>query len=235
MDVLLASNSTNPGDVFFAHLRDEVTTMCAGRRTVFVPYALAAWDEYAEKVRLALGVPIVSAHECESPAAAVVHAECLIVGGGNTFRLLAALERLGVLATVGAKVRRGDMAYVGASAGTNVAGAGIWTTNDMPIAETAGLRGMQIVPFSMNPHYTDAVLVDARTGVALAAETRDERIGQCLEERDVAVLALWEGAWLRVRGEEWRVHGQAKVFERSGVQDVSGADVAGLASRRVHG
>ncbi len=60
-------------------------------------------------------------------------------------------------------------------------------------------------------------------------ETRDERIEEFLEENHCPVLAMYEGSWLRVSGEQARVHGPARLFQRDGREAFAdGGDVSGL-------
>ena len=113
MRVLLLSNSTNHGAPFLAHARERIAEFARGEPVSFVPFALADWDGYTERVRDALGLDVVGVHRGGHPARAIAEARCLFVGGGNTFRLLDALYRLGVLDVVRRRVRSGELAYAG--------------------------------------------------------------------------------------------------------------------------
>ena len=101
--------------------------------------------------------------------------------------------------------------YLGASAGSNVACPTIRTTNDMPIVQPASLDALAIVPFQINPHYIDSPPDSRHMG-----ETRDTRLKEYLEENDLAVIALREGAWLRVEGPTLRLQGApgGRLFRR---------------------
>ena len=46
----------------------------------------------------------------------------------------------------------------------------IMTTNDMPIIEPPSLRALGLVPFQINPHFSEAAPSD------LNAETREDRL-----------------------------------------------------------
>ena len=147
----------------------------------------------------------------EGSAAAVVEAaEALFVGGGNTFRLLDTLQRTGLLEAIRRRARRGTP-YLGSSAGTNVAAPTIKTTNDMPIVQPASFAALDLVPFQINPHYVDPDLSSRHMG-----ETREERLREFLEENDAVVLALREGAWLRVQERRAALGGLrgARIFRR---------------------
>ena len=215
MRMLLLSNSTNHGETFLAHARERIAEFARGEPVSFVPFALADWDGYTERVRNALGSDVVGVHRDGQPARAIAEARCLLVGGGNTFRLLDALYRLGVLEVLRRRVRSGELAYAGASAGTNIAAPTIRTTNDMPIVDPPGLAALGLVPFQINPLY-----VDADPGSTLMAETRAERLAQFLEVSDVAVVALYEGAWIEIDGDDRRIGGKngALVFHRGGTE-----------------
>lgn len=222
MELLLLSNSTNHGSTMFAHAADDLVELVGGDRVTFVPYALADWDDYAERVRSALGalgIDVDPAHRAASPERAILDAAIILVGGGNTFRLLDSLQGLGVVDRLAARVRGGHTRYIGSSAGTNVTCPTIRTTNDMPICHPRSFDALGLLPFQVNLHYVDADPASTYMG-----ESRDERIEEFLEDNDCPVLAMYEGSWLRVRGERATMHGPARLFARHGVDDLRPGD-----------
>lgn len=202
----------------------------------FVPFALADHDSYTATVSAALaphGIEVRGLHSFTDPVAAIAEAEAVFVGGGNTFRLLRSLQRLGLVEALGARVREG-LRYMGASAGTNLAGLTIRTTNDMPIVQPDGFTALGLVPFQINPHYLDADPTSRHGG-----ETREQRLTEFLEANDVAVLGLREGVWLRVTDRRAEIGGVAVgpaapgpaiLYSRSAVREVAG-DVTDLLSQ----
>ncbi|MHB1137967.1 MAG: dipeptidase PepE [Microthrixaceae bacterium] len=227
MELLLLSNSTNFGESMFAHAAAALAETAAGCRVIFVPFALADWDDYADRAESAfraLGIDAVSAHRLNAPDRAILDAEVIMMGGGNTFRLLDSLRGLGVLDQLAANVRAGATRYMGASAGTNVACPTIRTTNDMPICMPPSLAALGLVPFQINLHY-----VDGDPHSQFMGETRDERILEFLEENDCPVLALYEGSWLRVAGATATLSGPARFVERGRATALpGGGDVSHL-------
>jgi len=227
MDLLLLSNSMNHGEAMYAHAAAAFAEVVAGDRVTFVPFALANWDDYAARATAAfgrLGIEVTSAHAAADPARAILEADVVMMGGGNTFRLLDCLDGLGVIAGLGERVRSGATRYMGASAGTNVACPTIRTTNDMPICQPRRFDALDLIPFQINLHYVDP---DPHT--TYMGETRDERIEEFLEENDCPVLALYEGSWLRVHDDEATVTGPARLFQREGyVTFADGVDVSEL-------
>jgi len=215
----------------FAHAAAAFVEVAAGRRVTFVPFALADWDGYADRAERAmgaLGIEAVSAHRSRSPGSDIVDAEVIMMGGGNSFRLLDSLQGLGVLERLSSNVRSGATSYMGASAGTNVACPSIRTTNDMPICVPMSLDALGLVPFQINLHY-----VDADPQSQFMGETRDERIHEFLEENDCPVVALYEGSWLRVSGSTATLTGPARIFDRSGATALEdGSDVSHLLDAR---
>jgi dipeptidase E len=150
----------------------------------------------------------------------------VFVGGGNTFRLLSVLRRLGVMGALRQRVIHG-VPYLGASAGSNLACPTIRTTNDMPIVEPPSLEALGLVSFQINPHYVDPDPASTYMG-----ETREERLLQFLEENETPVVGLREGAMLRVEGKSVLLEGiaGARIFRRGRdpVEAQPGMDIGAL-------
>ncbi|WP_129790142.1 dipeptidase PepE [Promicromonospora panici] len=240
MRLLLLSNSANHATGYLEHALETVLGFLDGAALTFVPYALADHDAYTAKVTAALsphGTPVTGLHTADDPQAAIARAEAVFVGGGNTFRLLDMLQHLGLAAPLAARVRAG-LPYLGASAGTNIAGPSIRTTNDMPITQPASFEALGLVPFQLNPHFVDADPTSTHRG-----ETREQRLAEFLEVNDVPVLGLREGTWLSV--EDGTAHvggaavsssapGPAVVFTRGAApREVSG-DISELLTTTPH-
>jgi dipeptidase E len=198
VNLLLLSNSKNPGTPYLAHALDAIAeTAGVGKRVFFVPFAAVtvSWDDYTAKVRSTLeplGLTIDAAHD----GARVEDADVVMVGGGNSFHLLKHCRDRGLLERIGRRVRDGAP-YIGWSAGSNLACPTIRTTNDMPIVETGGFDALGLVDFQINPHFTNELPVGHQ------GETREERLAEFVAANPaVQVLGLPEGDWVRVRGEE---------------------------------
>lgn len=207
--LLLISNGSelvgdNPSEFFHSALRAFLGSSV--RRVLFVPFAAVTRteDEYAARVRkhfVPSGYEVESLHEAADARAAVEDADAIAVGGGNTFKLLRGLYDAGVVELVRERVEAG-MSYVGWSAGSNVACPTIMTTNDMPIVEPPSFRALDLVPFQINPHYTDY------HPPGHMGETRDERLGEFVHVNPgVRVIGIREGTILRVEGEEIKLLG----------------------------
>jgi dipeptidase E len=212
MRALLLSNSTNPGEAELAHAHEAIRSCLDGARTlVFVPYALADHDASTALSRDALRgiVDVVGAHTLSLEDLSA--ADAFYVGGGNTFRLLARLQETGLLDLLRERARAG-IPYIGASAGSCIAGLSIRTTNDMPIVEPRGFTALGLVPWHLNCHYLDADPGPRR----FMGETREERLVQFLEENESPVVCLREGAWLEVTDEgiELGGRGGGKFYRR---------------------
>jgi dipeptidase E len=157
-----------------------------------------------------MGFDLKSLHHSSAMHQAVDQAEAIFVGGGNTFRLLKSLYDFDLLPAIRKRVMSG-MPYIGSSAGSNVAGPTIRTTNDMPIVQPPSFEALGLVDFQINPHYLETDPASTHMG-----ETREERILQFLEENDMPVVALREGAILRVENGSIKLRGVAgaRVFRR---------------------
>ena len=198
-NLLLLSNSTNHGQGYLDHAISEVRGLLGtARRLVFVPFALHDRAAYVAKARARFATEGLEVDELTANAVGrrlLGSAEAVFVGGGNTFRLLDALQRSTLLHVVRERVIAG-MPYLGASAGTNIAAPTIRTTNDMPIVQPASFEALSLVPFQINPHYTEARLRHH------GGESRVDRLREfCTANPTVPVVALREGSWLEVEGE----------------------------------
>lgn len=213
--LLLISNSTLHGGGYLDHAAAEIQDFLGlhVRRVLFVPYALQDRDGYTRQARkrfAAMGYALDSAHEASEPAEAAGTAEAIFIGGGNTFRLLDSLYRLGLMRVIRQRVAQG-VPYVGSSAGSNVACPTLKTTKDMPIVEPRSFEALGLVEFQISPHFQDPDPASTHMG-----ETQEERIVQYLEENDRPVAGLREGAMLRVEADRVVLKGGSgmRVFRR---------------------
>lgn len=207
--ILLLSTSTLHGGGYMQYALPHVSKFVGTRRSIlFVPYARPSGmshDDYAEVFRTPLqgaGFKVRGIHEAADPVAAVHAAEAIFVGGGNTFVLLRALYETGVLEAIRQRVADGTP-YMGSSAGSNVAGLSIGTTNDMPVAYPPSFEALGLVPFNINPHYLDADPNSTHMG-----ESRDTRIEEFHVFNPQPVVALREGAMLLIDEQSATLRGE---------------------------
>lgn len=217
MRLLLISNSTNPGEQYLGYPKNNIKEFLGNLpgKAVFIPYAAVtfSFDEYetivSERFR-ELGIEIVSVHHFEDRKSAVESASAIIVGGGNTWQLLKLLADNDLIGVIRKKVLSGTP-YVGWSAGSNVACPTIKTTNDMPVVEPGSFSAFNLIPFQINPHYTDA------NPAGHAGETREQRIQEFIEVNpSVYVIGLREGTMLLRENENLSLIGSktARIFKK---------------------
>ena len=173
---------------------------------------------YFERVRATLvppppegaGLALAHLRWNDRPIETLAQAEALFVGGGNTYALLQRLRESGLLEAVRERVKAG-MPYMGASAGSNLAGPNILTTNDWNVVGLGRFEALGLVPFNINPHYKE-------TDPAMApySETRDDRIREYHAVNANPVVGLEEGSWLVVEDGAVTVGGvtRVKLFRR---------------------
>lgn len=173
---------------------------------LFIPYAgvTMSYDSYTESVAEALAptnTSVVGIHQVIDKQAAIASAQCIAVGGGNTFQLLAMMQKEGLLNPIYQAVNNGA-AYIGWSAGSNVACPTIMTTNDMPIVQPASFSALNLIDFQINAHYT------AKTIPGHGGESRDLRIKELLViNREMKVVGLPEGKMLTFDQDQWYLKG----------------------------
>lgn len=214
-NLLLISTSTTHGTGYLEHAGQEVQSLLEGKKSIlFIPYARPggiSHNDYTAKVREAFepwGISVSGVHEHSDPVKAVNEAEAVFIGGGNTFVLLRNLYANKLLEPLQQRVQKG-MPYMGTSAGTNVAGRTIGTTNDMPIVHVKTFDALQLVPFNINPHFLDPDPSSTHMG-----ETRDTRIAEFHHYNRQPVVGLREGSMLRIQGDRIQLLGphSARIF-----------------------
>jgi len=212
MRLLLISNSTNAGGAYLDYPKLNIKDFLRSKplSCLFLPYAgvTISFDDYEARVKerfAEIGHRITSIHHAPDPVAAVNAAEAIVVGGGNTFQLIKLIQEHGLINPVREKVLSGTP-YVGWSAGSNVTCPTIRTTNDMPILEPESFNAFNLVPFQINPHYTDL------NPPGHAGETREDRIMEYLAANPGdTVLGLREGCMLKVEGKVMTLTGERSV------------------------
>ena len=231
--ILLLSTSTVHGSGFLEYCQPTITRHFEGCGSVlFVPFASPGGlphTEYAELASRALkptGLELRSIHAASDPIRAVHEADALFIGGGNTFLLLRELYARDLLEPIHQRVL-GGMPYMGSSAGSNVAGLTIGTTNDMPIVHPPSFEALALVPFNLNPHY-----LDPDPGSTHMGETRETRIREFHVRNSQPVIGLREGAWLEVADGRMTLGGTrgARLFRRGEAAEelAPGSDLSAL-------
>ncbi len=212
MRLLLISNSTNPGESYLNYPKHQIRDFLGEKalECAFIPYAgvTISFDDYEARVRerfAEIGQGLRSIHHASDPGEAIEKAGAIVVGGGNTFQLIKMIREQGLIEAVRKKVLAGTP-YVGWSAGSNVCCPSIRTTNDMPIVEPDSFDAFNLIPFQINPHYTDL------NPPGHGGETREDRIREFLAANPGAtVLGLREGCMFRIEGSGMSLIGEKPV------------------------
>lgn len=217
-NLIIASTSTLHGGDYLEYLLPELQLHFKDCKTLlFIPYARPggiSHEDYTDKVRVAfakINILVTGLHEYDSPIGAIEKAEGIFTGGGNTFLLVAQLYKFKVMEVLATVLKTGTP-YLGTSAGSNITGLTMQTTNDMPIIYPPSFQTLGLIPFNLNPHYLDADLQSKHMG-----ETRETRIKEFHQFNSTPVLGLREGSWLDVKGEKILLKGAltARVFRQS--------------------
>lgn len=219
MSRVLLFSTTGGANLDFARreLRDFLGPL---QRVAFVT-AASLGDELAYYLRMqanfaplppdGAGVRLLHLKWNDDPLATLVRADALFVGGGNTYALLKRLREAKLLYPIRERVAAG-MPYVGSSAGSNVAGPRILTTNDWNVVGLDQFDALGLVPFNVNPHY-----LETDPAMAAQSETRDDRIREYHAVWDNVVLGLEEGSAVLVEDDgvaTARGHARVKRFQR---------------------
>lgn len=232
-NLIIASTSTLHGGGYLEYILPELKLHFQNCKSIlFIPFARPggiSHDEYTEKVRTAfsqINLDVKGLHEFENAADAINKAEGIFTGGGNTFLLVTQLYKFNVMTVLADAVKNG-IPYLGSSAGSNITGLSMQTTNDMPIIYPPSFQTLALIPFNLNPHYLDPDLNSKHMG-----ETRETRIQEFHHFNSIPVLGLREGSWLDVKGEKIILKGAltARLFRQHQIPEEleSGTDLGFL-------
>jgi dipeptidase E len=231
--VIIASTSTVFGGTYLDYLLPTLAEHFKNvSNLVFVPFARPggiSHEEYTEKVKPVfkqLNIEVKGIHEFENPIEAINKAEAIFTGGGNTFVLVSMLYKFNLLDAIQNAVENGTP-YLGTSAGSNICGLTMGTTNDMPIVYPPSFRTLGLVSFNLNPHYLDPI-----EGLQHMGETRETRINEFHQYNPQSVLGLREGSWIDVLGKTITLRGDlpARLFQqgKEPIELETGSDLSNL-------
>ena len=205
--LLLLSSSRVAATSYLEHAKAMIDSHLADvRELIFVPYAgvTVDYDKYTAMVQTALAslnIKVTGLHTFANPVQAIEQAQAIAVGGGNTFHLLHQLYENNLITAIQSKVASG-MPYIGWSAGSNVAGSTIRTTNDMPIVQPASFNALNLLAVQLNPHYTDF------NPPGHNGETREQRLAEFMVlNPKTHVMAIVEGTALQLTNDKLRLIG----------------------------
>jgi dipeptidase E len=197
-NLLLISSSRAGQTPYLEHAKTMIEDHLNGIQDVlFIPYAgvTVSYDDYTDKVQSALAslnINVTGIHKFDNALTAINNAKAIIIGGGNTFHLLHQLYENNLLSAINEKVDLG-IPYIGWSAGSNVAGTSICTTNDMPIIEPQSFKALNLVPFQLNPHYTEF------NPPGHNGETREQRLAEFMVIKpEMPIVGIVEGSALKL-------------------------------------
>ena len=230
MKLLLISNSTNFGEPYLAWCQTQIEFFCnkngisADSNIVFIPFAGVniggkqypeSYNAYEQRVKNVFSQwgynKVTSIHRGKDMANAVAEADCIVVGGGNTFHLFKEMHRFSLIEKVREKVCKG-IPYIGWSAGSNLSCPTLCTTNDMPIVEPKSFDGLNLIPFQINPHYLDPT-PEIDKMIKHGGETRQDRLNEYLAvNQKKTVVGLREASALWIDGNKMTLRGGKKML-----------------------
>lgn len=206
MKLLLLSTSTIHGKPYLEYCNELLEDYYKNlSNLLFVPFARPSGishDEYTAKVKQRfdkLNIQTTGLHSYSDKISAIQDSEAIFIGGGNTFLLLNDLYNYNLINPIREQILNGNSQYMGTSAGSNVAGLTINTTNDMPIIYPPSFNALGLVNFNLNPHYLDPDINSTHKG-----ETRETRINEFhnLEQNNQIVVGLREGSGLLINSND---------------------------------
>ena len=208
--MLLASTSTIYGEEYLEYLLEDIKILFSGcKNIIFIPYARPSGIshlEYTEKVKKvfkSLDLKILD-YSKENIKKQLDICDGIFTGGGNTFLLLSKLYEFNLIKDLRRMINSG-IPYLGTSAGTNICGLSIGTTNDMPIIHVESFEALGIIDLNINPHYIDQI-----EGIEHMGESRETRINEFHKHNNQLVVGLREGSLLNIVGDDIILKGAKK-------------------------
>ncbi len=214
-NLIIASTSTIYGSGYLEYILPELKVFFSGiDEIIFIPFARPSgitYDEYtaiANKAFNKIGITVKGIHQFKNKIDTITNAKAIFTGGGNTFELVNQLYKEELITVIKEVVEKGTP-YFGTSAGSNICGPTMQTTNDMPIVYPPSFNTLNLINFNINPHYLDPNSNSTHKG-----ETRETRINEFHIYNNAPVLGLREGSWLAVKGEKIILKGKltARLF-----------------------
>lgn len=216
-NLIIASTSTIHGSGYLEYILPELKLFFKGiNQIVFVPYARPSgitYDEYtaiAKKAFATINIDVVGIHEFSNSNEAIKNAKGIFIGGGNTFELVNKIYKEDLIDVI-KKVVNNGIPYFGTSAGSNICGVNMKTTNDMPVVYPPSFDTFGFVNFNINPHYLDPDPKSTHKG-----ETRETRIKEFHTFNKIPVLGIREGSWLEIKEKKTTLKGNltARLFQK---------------------
>jgi len=208
--MLLASTSTIYGQKYLEYLYEEIKVLFSGCQNIlFIPYARPSgishldYTNKTKKVFRSINLRILD-YKAENIRDQLEICDGIFTGGGNTFLLLNQLYKFNLIKDLRHKINSGTP-YLGTSAGTNICGLSIGTTNDMPIIHVDSFNALGIINLNINPHYMDPI-----NGIEHMGESRETRINEFHNFNDQLVIGLREGSSLKIEGDNIFLKGPKK-------------------------
>ncbi|AZQ42860.1 dipeptidase PepE [Nonlabens ponticola] len=235
-DMIIASTSTLHGGKYLEYLTSVLVKRLKrvdASQLLFIPFARPggiSHDDYTSRVREVLlphDIEVVGLHTQKDLITAVQNAKAIFTGGGNTFQLVKMLHEYQLLAPLRQAIYSGTF-YLGTSAGSNICGLNMRTTNDMPVVQPASFKTIGAIGYNINPHYLDPDKNSKHMG-----ETREQRIAEFHIYNNIPVVGLREGSYIDVQGDQEILRGEldARIFEqeKNPYEVAPGYDFASLA------
>ena len=214
--MILASTSTIYGSDYLEYLFPVIKTLYKNSSNIlFIPYARPngiSHDTYTKLVKKTfnkIDLSVSGINESNNPTNSIKSCDGIFIGGGNSFVLLNEIQKNNMLEALTNKINSGTP-FLGTSAGSNICGISIGTTNDMPIVHPSSLDGLNVIPFNINPHYIDKDKDNQHMG-----ESRETRIKEFHQFNNQLVIGLREGGYLKIIKNDIILKGNfsAKIFK----------------------
>ena len=216
--MIIASTSTVYGSSYLAYLLPTLKNFFKDVKTIlFIPFARPSGITYKEYTAIAkkafskIDIQVEGIHEFDNMNTAILKAEAIFTGGGNTFELVNQLYKNNIIDVLKEAINSGTP-YLGTSAGSNICGVTMMNTNDMPIVYPPSFVTLGSIPFNINAHFLDPEKDSKHMG-----ETRETRIKEFHVFNETPVLGLREGSWLSVIGTSILLKGEhtARLFQQN--------------------